>query len=250
MTKASFHVDKLSRFLSYVLGRRPDEFGLVPDDQGFVRIKELVQALHEEQGWRHVRMAHINEVLITPAKPAIEIKDNRIRSFEMSRLPTAREPEVLPKLLYIAIRRRAYPSALDKGLHPIHRPHLILSTDKAMAMRMGRRLDNNPVLLTVQVLESIKRGTCLRQYGQLLYLADMLGAGTFSGPALPKEKPDAAAAKPPSTAPQVKTPGSYYIDPEPRQAVKNHHSPGKRRREPEWKKARRQARRHKERRNE
>jgi len=41
----------LAKMLAYVLGRRPDEFGLIPDAEGFVRIKDLLKALHEEEGW-------------------------------------------------------------------------------------------------------------------------------------------------------------------------------------------------------
>ena len=133
MTKSSLHVDKLSKFLSYVLGHRPDEFGMVPDPNGFVSIKELLQALHEEQGWRHIRAAHLNEALITPADPSIEIENNRIRAKETSQLPAAVQPTELPKLLYIAIRSRAYPVALDKGLVPSPHPNLVLSADMATA---------------------------------------------------------------------------------------------------------------------
>ena len=32
---------QLAKFLNYVLGRRPDEFGLVMDKDGFVKIKDL-----------------------------------------------------------------------------------------------------------------------------------------------------------------------------------------------------------------
>ena len=116
MANPMHHLDKLSKFLAYVLGRGPDEFGIVPDGDGFVRIKELLQALHEEQGWRHVRQAHLNEALIVPGKPVIEIDGSRIRALDRSRLPKADEPGDLPKLLYIAIRSRAYPAVLDKGL--------------------------------------------------------------------------------------------------------------------------------------
>jgi len=49
--------------LVYMLGHRPDEFGLVPDSEGFIPYKELLQAIHEEEGWRYVRRSHINEVL-------------------------------------------------------------------------------------------------------------------------------------------------------------------------------------------
>lgn len=245
MTKSSQHVAKLSKFLSYVLGRRPDEFGIVPDPEGFVGIKELLQALHEEQGWRHIRIAHLNEVLIAQPNPSIEIEGNRIRAVEKSLLPVAGQPHGLPKLLYIAIRTRAYPLIIDKGLSATHPRHLILSMDMAMAMRMGRRHDNNPTLLTVQVADSMERGTRFRQYGRILFLADRIYAGTFNGPALPKAKPDGAASTPPVITPHAKTPGSYFPNLDPPPAAKHHISPGSRRKEPEWKKARRQGRKHK-----
>jgi len=40
--------------LTYILAYRPDEFGLVPSEEGFVRYKDLLKALHEEDGWRTV----------------------------------------------------------------------------------------------------------------------------------------------------------------------------------------------------
>ncbi len=245
MTKSSQHMARLSKFLSYILGRRPDEFGIVPDSEGFVGIKELLQALHEEQSWRHIHIAHLNEVLITQSNPPIAIEGNRIRAIERSLLPSASRPQGLPKLLYIAIRRRAYPAVMDKGLSSTNPPHLILSMDMAMAMRMGRRHDSNPTLLTVQVADSMERGTRFRQYGRILFLADRIYAGTFSGPPLPKEKTDGTASNAPIKTTHAITPGSYFPNIDPSPAAKHHISPGSRRREPEWKKARRQGRKHK-----
>ena len=40
-------VEILSRLMSYILGNRPDEFGLVPDREGYVGMKEFLQAIHE-----------------------------------------------------------------------------------------------------------------------------------------------------------------------------------------------------------
>lgn len=245
MTKPAHHVDKLSKFLAYLLGRQPDEFGIVPDSDGFVRIKELLQALHEEQGWRHVRLAHLNEVSIVPEKPVIEIDGARIRALDTSRLPAVGQPDDLPKLLYIAIRPRAYPAALDRGLAAMPGRHLTLSTDKEMALRMGRRVDNHPTLLTVQVSASIKNGTCFRKFGRILFLADRIHPGTFSGPPLPKSKSDLTASSIGADVPQTKTPGSYFPELESPQPAKHQPSSANRRKEPQWKKDRRQARRHK-----
>ena len=68
---------KFSKFLVYILGRKPDEFGLVPDKDGFVKIKELLKAINEEDGWRHIREqpSHANAGrraagALLPARPA------------------------------------------------------------------------------------------------------------------------------------------------------------------------------------
>jgi len=122
---------------------------------------------------------------------------------------------------------------------------LILSSEMPMALRIGRRLDGDPTVLTVNVAQSIQRGTSFRQFGRLLFLADVIHAGTFSGPALPKEKADGDTGRAPAIIPQAKTPGSYFPELESSQAKKHHLQPGNRRKEPEWKRARRQGRRHK-----
>ncbi len=56
---------KKAKFLKYVLGLNPDEFGLVLDKDGYVKIKDLLKAVHEEDGWRSFRQANINEIMIS-----------------------------------------------------------------------------------------------------------------------------------------------------------------------------------------
>ena len=54
----------LSRLMTYIMGYRPYEFGIIPDAEGFFPFKELLRAIHEEPGWGYVRQGHINEVLL------------------------------------------------------------------------------------------------------------------------------------------------------------------------------------------
>lgn len=206
---------KAAKFIAYVLGRRPDEFGLIPDPDGFVTIKELLKALHEEPGWRHIRAAHLNELLISARPAPIEIQGNRIRASDRSSLPGVVESGALPKLLYIAIRSKAYASVTEKGLRAGGDAYLVLSSDKAMAQRIGTRKDNHPVLLSVQVEKTREHHVIYYQYGNHLYLTDAIPAGTFSGPALPKPKPVAAKIAddaPPKAPPSAPTPGSYIME--------------------------------------
>lgn len=248
MTKRSNNAKALAKFLTYVLGGRPDAFGLVADDQGYVTIKALLKALHEEDGWRHIRLGHIREVALTVQPCPIEIDAERIRARDRGTLPRKMIPQQLPKLLFVAVRRRAYPSIRERGLKAGNGPPLLLSSDKAMATRIGGRIDREPVILTVQVQKSVHHGTNYKQYGAALFLADEISAETFTGPALPKERANAGRAQKPTPAPRDPNPGSYLLDfsedtsdrrPGSAKKAKNHKKRGA------WKKARRQERRHK-----
>ncbi len=62
-----------SKLLSYVLGRRPYEFGLVLDENGFVSMQILLKAIGEEKDWKFIREAHFHELLIQEPDPPIEL---------------------------------------------------------------------------------------------------------------------------------------------------------------------------------
>ena len=118
-----------------------------------------------------------------------------------------------PKLLYHPIRQRAYPVVLEKGVKPTHSsPKIVLARERSMAERLGRRIDASPVILTVNTDHLTHLGATLNVFGSVLFLADGLPVGSFSGPPLPKKPPETKVAEKsqPPTAP--KTPGSYLMD--------------------------------------
>lgn len=179
----------LAKLLAYILGRRPDEFGLVPDPGGYIKIKDLLKAIHEEAGWRYVRRPHLEEVRITLADTPIEISENLIRAGRREHLPKIVSSPDLPKLLYTCVRTKAYPHTREKGISPLSHPQVVLSSDSKLAQRIGLRFDPAPVLLTIQVQASQKQGIIFSQAGENLFLADTIPADCFTGPPLPKEKP-------------------------------------------------------------
>ena len=202
---------RLAKFISYILGRRPDEFGLVPNSDGYVKIKELLKAICEEDGWKYVRQSHINEILYTMPDPLIEIRDNHIRAKSRERLPGIIQAENLPKLLYAGIRRRAYPVVLDKGIFPGSNKHVVLTSDRDLAERIGRRIDQTPVILTVLVQKSIERGVAFYQAGDLIYLTDEVTPDCFTGPSLPKQKPEPFKEKVQERKKPDRSPGTFFI---------------------------------------
>jgi len=170
VVQAGKAVKQLVKFTSYVLGRRPDEFGLVPDAEGFVKIKDFLKAVSEEEGWRHVRRAHLNEMMLAFPDCPIDIREDRIRSVERDFIPRPVRPEALPKRLYTCIRNRAYPHVAEKGISPSGNEAVILSSDRLFAERIGKRSDASPVLLTVDVNRSISAGAVFSRLGESLYL--------------------------------------------------------------------------------
>jgi putative RNA 2'-phosphotransferase len=238
-------ITKLAKFLSYVLGRKPDEFGLIPDDSGYVKIKDLLKALSEEEGWRYVRRGAIDELCITLPKPPVEINDTLIRAVERDKLPLRGQVCDPPKLLYTCIRQRAHHHVLRKGIFPSGSESVILSPEPAMSLRLGKRIDGQPVQLTIRVETAIENGVTLEQSGDL-YIADFIPVGCFTAPALPKEKADTKPVEPARKKPSDTMPGSFYMDltrdglPDKQKAQKRKDA-GK-----SWKKDRKQQRKQKE----
>lgn len=204
----------LDKMLAYALGRRPDEFGLIPDAEGFVKTKDLLKALHEEAGWGYVNESHLREALISIPDPAFEIDAHRIRARRREALPSEPESERPPKLLYAPIRRRAYPSVLANGIHPSAHPQVVLTAQHEWAERLGRRIDPDPVVLIVNVRAAEEQGVAFARFGTGLFLADHIPVGCFSGPPLPDE-PAETARKPARTdrhAGRPATAGGFPLD--------------------------------------
>ena len=170
-----------------MLGHRPDEFGLVPDIDGFVSLKELLKAIHEEEGWSYVRQSHINEVLLGKDRPLFQFEDNSIRTVERQwKLDIRRAVTSLPKILFTPVRARAHPFVMDKGLRSDGERYLVLTSDRDMALRIGKRRDQKPVLLEVVAAEAQKRGVLFYQF-DLLFLSSQIPAKFITGPPVSKK---------------------------------------------------------------
>ncbi|MBW2047938.1 MAG: RNA 2'-phosphotransferase [Deltaproteobacteria bacterium] len=197
----------------YVLGHRPDEFGLVPDEGGFVSIKELLQALHEEEGWGYVRRSHMNEVLVGVDRNLFETADERIRSRERRWDMDLHEPvRFLPKVLFTPVRQRAHPVVMEKGLRPPLDRHLVLTPNREMALRIGRRRDQDPVLLEIMAETAGEKGILFFSFGDL-FLATAIPARFIAGPPLPKEVIERRRERAKEKEAPAPTPGTFVLDP-------------------------------------
>jgi putative RNA 2'-phosphotransferase len=245
MRRQQQRLESLTRLLTYILGHRPDEFGLVLDDGGWLSIKSLLQVLAEEKGWGFVRRSHLKEVVFFLDPPRFELSGNLIRSLQTGPAALrALESDIPPALLYRAITRKSHSVVFEHGLRPPVGGQLVLTVQPEMALRIGRRRDPKAVLVTIQAQEAAAKGMQFFRYGEELYLTEALPPTYLQIPPLPREKLEKPAAKP--SAPEMPrpmpfTPGSVMLDIQGR-PLTGRKDKG-RKKGPEWKKQARAERR-------
>jgi putative RNA 2'-phosphotransferase len=201
----------------YILGHSPHEFGIVPDKNGFVGIKELLQAMHEDPDMPHINEGGINEVLMSDERELFERFDNKLRAVSRHWVLETELPATdIPPILFTPVRRKAHYLVLEKGLIKRDDHFYCLTPDREMAERIGKRKDQKPVIIELMALRAANEGVHISKFGGL-YLASEIPVRFIAGPPLPK-----AALKERETAAQVKkevideikdfSPGSFFLD--------------------------------------
>jgi putative RNA 2'-phosphotransferase len=205
--------ERLRKLIAHILARRPDEFGLVLDDQGCVRLKDLIRAITEEPGFGYVRKSHIQEVLATSTEAALVIEGDKIKAVRDDHGVSRGEETPPPNLLYHCVRRRAYPVVCKHGIRPSGEKRVLLSTTKTMAKRIGMRRDPIPVMLTIQAGKAFGAGIRFFRHGELLYVTHYIPVDFFVGPSLPREKKKEPPKRGKEPVPLPETlPGSVTFD--------------------------------------
>lgn len=234
------NLKKLTSLFLYILERRPDEFGLVPDHEGYIKIKSFIRAVNEEEGFNYVRPFHIDDILASYPDFQVEIKDSLIRAKNIDNLPKQVITLNPPKLLFTCVRKKAYVFVLEKGIHPVGNDRVVLSATKEMAERIGNRFDQSPVLLTVQVRKALDSGVLFYSSGEL-YFSNIIPPSCFTGPPPPKQKEESKPADKLKESASKFMPGSYILNIELDEEKKRRTQLQREKKEIGWKKERKRA---------
>ncbi len=142
---------KLSKFLSYVLRHRPDEFGVSLDRSGWAEVSQVLGACRERG--HPATFADLERVLAENDKQRFELDESRTKirarqghSAEVELGYAAAPP---PEHLYHGTVARFLPSIREHGLHKAERHHVHLSESEAVARSVGERR-GQPLVLVVE----------------------------------------------------------------------------------------------------
>ena len=171
-------LNDLSRTVSHALRHEPWLYELELDDEGFVAVDALVQALRQEPVWRDVTAGDVDEMIRTSSKQRHEIAGDRIRAIYGHSLPGKlhRTPGEPPELLFHGTAPAAVATIMQQGLRPMARQYVHLSVDRAMATAVGQRKASAPVILSVRALEAAQAGVRFYAGNDKVWLADEVPA--------------------------------------------------------------------------
>ena len=175
---------RLQKTLLAMLAYNPGEFRLVGSKEGWVKISDVVKALHEEGLFRFLTPKSLFQFMAMFCQDHLELhedsscvraRDETLRS-EAFRYPVA----IPPARLYVPIRKRAALNVEKKGLAPAQgTAWVVLCSEEAEALHLGRRRGAMEIVC-VDSKGAEDRGVVFRHGGGCLYLADWIPSQALS----------------------------------------------------------------------
>ena len=167
--------ERVSKVVAHALRHEPWLYELEPDDEGWVPVAELVDALHSRgPAWEYLGAADLAGMIAASAKRRYELDGDRIRALYGHSLPgrLAKEPASPPERLFHGTSPRAAEAIRQHGLVPMRRQYVHLSADIGTALQVGRRKAAEPVLLVVRAGEAATDGVRFYRGNEQVWLAD------------------------------------------------------------------------------
>ncbi len=169
-------LERLSRFLSYLLRHDPSALGLHLDENGFIPIRTLLGKLRLNARWGWVTKDDLVVMIRASGKSRFEISNERVRAtYGHSIRAKIAYPEVPPPSLYHGTSRKSAAAIEREGLKPAQRQYVHLSSTISEALEVGVRRDSTPAIFAVKAREASAEG--IRFYkSRTVFLADMIPA--------------------------------------------------------------------------
>lgn len=183
--------DRLSRVISHALRHEPWVYELELDEEGWVAVETLLIALREtDPAWASLGQADLQRMIDTSSKRRHEMKEQRIRALYGHSIPgrLAKRLGNPPERLFHGTSPESLPAIEEKGLLPMGRQYVHLSSDFATARQVGRRKSKHPIVLSVRSREAASAGIPFFVGNELVWLAESIPPAFIDWPA-PRTNP-------------------------------------------------------------
>ncbi len=161
----------VSRYMSYLLRHNSENMEM--DRHGFVDVDKLVEKLEERFP---IDKKILFEITERSARRRFEIIGNKIRALYGHTIPVELELEEnrIVKVLYHGTTSEAAYKIMKEGLKPMKRRWVHLSPTREVAMEVGQRRTNSPVILKIDVEAARKSGLRFYEATDKVYVCDAI----------------------------------------------------------------------------
>jgi len=168
------NLEYLSKEISYVLRHNPQQYGLVLDEQGWVSVDALISSLNRQGRFKSLSISDIEKMIRVSEKKRHEVCDGKIRALygHSTKEKIKREPIKPPDVLYHGTTQRFVQSILAVGLISKSRQYVHLAEDINTATNVGKRRDDNPVVLKINAKQAWNDGAKFYLGNENIWLAD------------------------------------------------------------------------------
>lgn len=152
---------RLSRILAYILRHHPEDFGITLDKDGFASTSDLVVAINAAKKFDNDitrdDLVYVNE---HDEKQRFEIIGDKMRVLygHSNGIETIKEPTEPPEYLYHGTSTKAAEEIRKHGIKSMARQFVHLSADIETAIAVGKRRDDNPVVIKILAKKAYKCG--------------------------------------------------------------------------------------------
>jgi len=159
------YITSLSKTLSYILRHNPEDFELKMKIDGTIKLKDLIEALKEDNRFNNIELRDIKELAasdkknrfsIVDSKNGKSIKANYGHSIKWINLDY--EEIIPPRYLYHGTTNEVYQKILKDGIKKMGRNYVHLSKNKKQARRVGERRTESPIILKILAKQMYEDG--------------------------------------------------------------------------------------------
>ncbi|MGX4686215.1 RNA 2'-phosphotransferase [Vagococcus sp. JNUCC 83] len=174
--------NELSKEVSYALRHVPWEFELELDEEGWVPVHQLLDALNHKKEWEFIELSDLEYMIGTSEKKRHEIKNNYIRAYYGHSIPQKikRQHATPPDILYHGTSTEALEGIKVEGITPMNRQYVHLSEDVETAVSVGKRKTSKPVILAIDTQKALSQGSSFYVGNEKVWLSDYISNNCFT----------------------------------------------------------------------
>lgn len=169
----------LSKHISYALRHEPWVFELELDEQGWVRVEDLIDALkRHDTSFDGIGKHHIQTIIDESTKKRFEMTDGSIRAIYGHSLPgkLLKKPAKPPQTLYHGTTKDIAELIKNDAIRPMDRQYVHLSVDVDTAKEVAKRKGKEITILVIHAQKAHQDGVPFYTGNEHVWLSDAIPA--------------------------------------------------------------------------